>query len=311
MKKVIHYSILIIIFFICTIASKGQRIDYKGGYFEKVGNRWNEYRPQEKSGIHNYFNQYSEDNKWWYVDNGSCQLALPKDPPTNNIWIRFPGNKEWQYKYKATGIRYNNNSKNNSKPSTTRKSTTTASSNRSSNNNSGRTTCKTCNGTGVMVCPSCDGHGKHSACIFCGGSGRGYIPGSRCNSCGGDGVQKCPYCGNKGKRECMVCRGRGWYNSATLQSDTQFANEMSQELKRQRNENRQLRNKERQYQKQRHVCSVCGGTGIGNMDDKVTPDGIAPSNIKYKNKAGEKCPICGSRRYHAHFKCGGCRGSGR
>ncbi len=313
-----HFYILIIILFFCAIIATGQRVDYQGGYFEKVGNRWNEYRPQEKSGVHNYFNQIDDQKDWWVLDNGNCRVAIPKNPSVDNILIKLPG-QDWKYKYTATGIRnYHPNSNSNKSASANKTKSTNSNSNnstsvnktKSTKRNDGRVTCEKCHGTGTMTCPSCGGKGSKSRCILCHGTGRG-IGNMRCSTCGGDGVQKCMYCSNRGTCKCFICNGRGWYTNATLQADAQKGRALSEESKRLLNENRNAHEQTRNNREQGHVCSVCGGTGVGNMDDSVKPDGIAPSNIKYTNRAGNLCPICGSRKYHAHFKCGGCRGSGR
>lgn len=102
MNKVLSVLFLICTLLICANAS-GQKVNYKGGYFQKSGNKWYEYRPQEKKGIHNSFNQVSEDANWWVLDNGRCQVAIPKNPGKNNILIKMPGG-QWQFKYTATTI---------------------------------------------------------------------------------------------------------------------------------------------------------------------------------------------------------------
>lgn len=145
-----------------------QRVDYDGGYFKKEGNKWYEYRPQEKSGIHNYFDQVDDQADWWVLDNKLCQVAIPKNPSKNNILIKMPGG-DWKYKY-------------------TTKSNTNA---------TGRKTCEFCKGSGW--CTSCKGSGISDGLMLWGKP----VP---CGLCGGKKV--CFKCAGKGSytdAEWAVC----------------------------------------------------------------------------------------------------------
>lgn len=76
----------------------------------------------------------------------------------------------------------------------------------SSKNASGTGQCPKCDGTGELVCKTCEGSGN---CTACNGSGR-----ETCSHCNGNG--DCPNCDGSGKVTCRRCEGSGWYQTFSM-----------------------------------------------------------------------------------------------
>lgn len=76
----------------------------------------------------------------------------------------------------------------------------------SSKNASGTGQCPKCDGTGELVCKTCEGSGN---CTACHGSGR-----ETCSHCNGNG--DCPNCDGSGKVTCRRCEGSGWYQTFSM-----------------------------------------------------------------------------------------------
>ena len=76
----------------------------------------------------------------------------------------------------------------------------------SSKNASGTGRCPKCEGTGELVCKTCEGTGN---CTACNGSGR-----ETCSHCNGNG--DCPNCDGSGKVTCRRCEGSGWYQTFSM-----------------------------------------------------------------------------------------------
>lgn len=75
-----------------------------------------------------------------------------------------------------------------------------------SKNACGTGRCTKCDGTGELVCKTCEGSGN---CTSCKGSGR-----ETCSHCSGNG--DCPNCDGSGKVTCRRCEGSGWYQTFSL-----------------------------------------------------------------------------------------------
>jgi hypothetical protein len=70
--------------------------------------------------------------------------------------------------------------------------------------------CSSCSGTGKQTCYTCNGQGLISElCIVCHGSGS--VDGAPCPNCGGTGQIRvtCPLCNGAGNVTCGVCAGSG------------------------------------------------------------------------------------------------------
>lgn len=78
-----------------------QKFYYEGGYFEKNGTKWNEYKPQERTGVWNTFTETdSFDPSYYVIDNGLCKVAVPKSS-SKDFLILLKGQDKWQFKYKS------------------------------------------------------------------------------------------------------------------------------------------------------------------------------------------------------------------
>lgn len=71
---------------------------YEGGFFVKNGTSWKEYRPKDKPGVWATYNQYSQDDKYYYISNDNGSLAIP-EKSINNFY-RMEGG-EWKVIYKT------------------------------------------------------------------------------------------------------------------------------------------------------------------------------------------------------------------
>lgn len=86
---------------LCGLSAFAQKFYYDGGYFEKVGNKWFEYKPSQKEGVWNRFDQTDEPKAGFFViDNGACKVAVPKSPD-KDFYILLKGSNDWQWKYKS------------------------------------------------------------------------------------------------------------------------------------------------------------------------------------------------------------------
>ena len=281
---------IIVMILMASISLPAQRVAYQGGYFEKKGDVWYEYK-DGKTGVHNHFNVYGEDDNFWTGWNGRCYIAIPKNPSKNNFLLRFP-NGDWQFKYTAIA-QYSSPSAADSRGAS-----------------SGRKLCPGCNGSGQQPCT-----GNHSRpiCTNCGGSGRIVQPyyGTivTCGMCWGKGYSECRLCNGTGKLRCLACGGSGYMPT---QEEINRQRELM-EINSGNGAGNSQGSRSTNSSGRNRTCPVCNGTGISNMSDGVTSDGIGASNIKYDHKrhVGSPCPYCGSIKNHCHFKCGGCRGTGK
>ena len=82
MKKRILSSLLIAFAFAITaFAQTTALVAYDGGYFVKNGDRWTEYRPQDKAEPWNEYKQYNENDTFYFLDSKRCRVQ-------NNLHIR-------------------------------------------------------------------------------------------------------------------------------------------------------------------------------------------------------------------------------
>lgn len=127
--------------------------------------------------------------------------------------------------------------------------------------NQKKTSCFSCNGTGV--CSSCNGSGTSGGgyCTYC--DGTGYVTGARCSRCGGTGETRCDVCGGSGQlyngtsgftilyKTCTYCGGSG-----------------------------------------RASCILCGGSGSDRQRCSHCSGGYTSSSCSNCNGTG-RCSFCG------------------
>lgn len=78
-------------------------VTYEGGYFVKNGEEWTEYRPADKAGKWSAYEQYNEDDKFFYVENKKCELAIPK-LYKDKIFIKRDKKGEWTIVYNTLSV---------------------------------------------------------------------------------------------------------------------------------------------------------------------------------------------------------------
>lgn len=95
MKK---FGFVLFVLIAMCMSSNAQKFYYEGGYFEKNGEKWFEYKPTEKDGVWNQFTEVDNQENFYVIDNGLCQVAVPKST-SYNFLIKLKGQSEWQFKY--------------------------------------------------------------------------------------------------------------------------------------------------------------------------------------------------------------------
>ena len=83
-------------------------------------------------------------------------------------------------------------------------------------------TCETCNGTGHVECPTCEGSGTvEETCSTCDGSGTDPSTGEMCGSCNGSGqtTSTCSTCEGTGEITCPTCNGTGTVSPEGAQTE--------------------------------------------------------------------------------------------
>jgi len=97
MKK---FFFLMLLFAVVCVNANAQKFYYEGGYFEKNGSKWFEYKPSQKDGVWNWFDEVDDQEYYYVIDNGNCQVAVPKST-SYNFLIKLKGETEWKFKYKS------------------------------------------------------------------------------------------------------------------------------------------------------------------------------------------------------------------
>lgn len=93
-----------------------QRHYYEGGFFEKKGNMWYEYKDTNPTKAVNWFTEQYTDANFYVGDNGNCKIAIPKST-NNNFLLMYKNSDKWVFKYKnkqASHMYSNLNSQNGS-----------------------------------------------------------------------------------------------------------------------------------------------------------------------------------------------------
>jgi len=98
MKK---FLILALFFIVICVNTNAQKFYYEGGFFEKVGSKWYEYKPSQQNGVWNQFTEVDDQEYFYVIDNGLCQVAVPKST-SYDFLIKLKGETEWKFKYKST-----------------------------------------------------------------------------------------------------------------------------------------------------------------------------------------------------------------
>lgn len=101
LSSILRFISVVLLLSVSTLAF-AQKFYYEGGYFEKQGNKWYEYKPDQKAGVWNWFTETDASNDDFYIiDNGSCKVSVPKTPD-KDFYILLKGQNDWKFKYKST-----------------------------------------------------------------------------------------------------------------------------------------------------------------------------------------------------------------
>lgn len=77
-----------------------QKRYYEGGFFEKKGNKWYEYKDANPAKAVNWFTEQYADANFYVGDNGNCKIAIPKSTK-NNFLLMYKNSDKWVFKYKS------------------------------------------------------------------------------------------------------------------------------------------------------------------------------------------------------------------
>ncbi len=97
MKYLINKKwIVILLTTICTISNSfAQKHYYEGGFFEKKGNIWYDYKDENPTKGVNSFKEISSDANFYVGDNGQFKVAIPKS--TNNDFLfQLKDSNKWK-----------------------------------------------------------------------------------------------------------------------------------------------------------------------------------------------------------------------
>ena len=217
----------IVIFILCSVIPMySQTFSYaEGGYFKKDGNHWEEWRSGYQSCWATY-TQYHEDSDFYYIQNQSNSVAVPKNNTLNDFYLTKGGGNNWSKVYSHVSRQdYSDNSR----IYTSRVNCVMC---------GGSKVCNVCNGSRVMTvtglvlghsytlpCSGCDATG---ICGSCHGNGYTIIDNGLLNGPGGNSSSnssngysngynsyngsKCRKC--RGSGVCSTCGGDGIYLSS-------------------------------------------------------------------------------------------------
>lgn len=102
-RRILLTLVLAIAGMVSIMAQTTALVTYKGGYFLKEGGEWTEFRPADKAGKWSEYKQYKEDDKFFYVKNKKCELAIPK-LYKDNIFIKRDKKGEWTVVYNTLSV---------------------------------------------------------------------------------------------------------------------------------------------------------------------------------------------------------------
>ena len=102
MKKSILLSLLLS-FAMTAFAQTTALVAYEGGYFVKNGDKWTEYRPQDKAEAWNEYEQYKENDIFYFLDSKRCRVAIPK-LACDKIFVDRNKNENWEIVYNTISV---------------------------------------------------------------------------------------------------------------------------------------------------------------------------------------------------------------
>ena len=102
MKKSILLSVLLSIA-MTAFAQTTALVAYQGGYFVKNGDKWTEYRPQDKTEAWNEYKQYKENDIFYFLDSKRCRVAIPK-LACDKIFVDRNKNENWEVVYNTISV---------------------------------------------------------------------------------------------------------------------------------------------------------------------------------------------------------------
>ena len=102
MKKSILLSLLLS-FAMTAFAQTTALVAYEGGYFIKNGEKWTEFRPQDKAEAWNEYEQYKENDIFYFLDSKRCRVAIPK-LACDKIFVDRNKNENWEVVYNTISV---------------------------------------------------------------------------------------------------------------------------------------------------------------------------------------------------------------
>ena len=102
MKKSILLSLLLS-FAMTAFAQTTALVAYDGGYFVKNGEKWTEFRPQDKAEAWNEYEQYKENDIFYFLDSKRCRVAIPK-LACDKIFVDRNKNENWEIVYNTISV---------------------------------------------------------------------------------------------------------------------------------------------------------------------------------------------------------------
>ena len=102
MKKSILLGLLLS-FAVTAFAQTTALVAYEGGYFVKNGDKWTEYRPQDKKEAWNEYKQYKENDIFYFLDSKRCRVAIPK-LARDKIFVDRKKNENWEVVYNTISV---------------------------------------------------------------------------------------------------------------------------------------------------------------------------------------------------------------
>jgi hypothetical protein len=297
----------------CPIYSS-QVFTFDSGYFIKDGDKWNLYLNKNPSQFWSSYTQYKLDDKYYYINNDSDKIAIPRNKGNNIFWWR---NNDWVTLYNPQGTydpsspgagmyASSNSSISNSSSSSKQSASYNSQSNNSSSGNDIKRQWRENNAMGgytdyiwhendmletITVVPCLWCHGNKT-CAICFGMGGQMVLGNwyPCKSC-------------FGTRVCQNCKGQGVSTMHNFidKSGTGFGYDQSGRVASTGGGSGNSSSKK--SSKDSSECSRCHGTGVN-----PTPNsgGSRSSWVAYYNSDGIECPYCGRHTAHYHDRCSSC-----
>ena len=102
MKKSILLSLLLS-FAMTALAQTTALVAYEGGYFIKNGEKWTEFRPQDKAEAWNEYEQYKENDIFYFLNSKRCRVAIPK-LACDKIFVDRKKNENWEVVYNTISV---------------------------------------------------------------------------------------------------------------------------------------------------------------------------------------------------------------